>query len=585
MAKMAGDNCITHQAVKAEYYCTQCSASLCAECVFPDAHLLFCSRCRGIAQRLVTLSDEPRFSKENLAEASATLKEIALVLVNHVFLPIAIITMVSAFLFYLLDVRSVYWSGGASLKRIGFFMVMATVLIARYGKVYSKMERQMLYTQLLAFATLLAMLRQTGFGIGFLVNILIIYLVWRLAFGVTNQLNIEEKESKENPGEIRMYGVTRLHHEAMEAKHHLQLPHLHALQRGAIKRSETPIKELRPFFMPVHDPHGNASGAVARLVGLAILFFALGEPILLSGPREVGIRAMMAVIVFLFSAAVVLAAASAVGTYQLVVQDGGKGSLGLVPMKVFLVVVMMVVILALGFTIPGLHYEGSGKIQPPQKIDGQGEVNGKADKEGNTSGERESQDQQHGKGGQGKNGKSKTPDSSGLNTLVNFFTQLGKWLLIPAIIAFIGFVLYALVKLLPMLRGMGLGNWWQKWREKWRSKNNQKQKEIEINPDPIAILSKLPGLPPQEAIMGAYFCLLVFFQQVGYKQVMQLTPYEILTKMPQRLIHVKESARGLIDIYIKTAYSTFQPTEQISKEALKLLLEIKQQLAAATTKA
>jgi len=115
---------------------------------------------------------------------------------RHVIVPAAIITMVAAFLFYLLEVRSVFLGGlgdrETAFKQVGLCFAAATVLIARYGRVHGSAnnENRSVYTVVLAIATLLFMLQASG-AASFVPNVLIIAAVWRFATGVTGALSLE----------------------------------------------------------------------------------------------------------------------------------------------------------------------------------------------------------------------------------------------------------------------------------------------------------------------------------------------------------------------------------------------------------
>ncbi|HEY0410650.1 MAG TPA: hypothetical protein VGE42_10330, partial [Candidatus Dormibacteraeota bacterium] len=54
---------------------------------------------------------------------------------RHVVVPAAIIAMVAALLFYLLEVRAVFLGGGTGFKLVGLCFSAATVLTARYSRV------------------------------------------------------------------------------------------------------------------------------------------------------------------------------------------------------------------------------------------------------------------------------------------------------------------------------------------------------------------------------------------------------------------------------------------------------------------
>ena len=63
---------------------------------------------------------------------------------------------------------------------------------------------------------------------------------------------------------------------------------------------------------------------MARLAGVAFATFALGEPVLLRAAPQTGMRALAAVIVFLFSTGVVLAAGSSLDALRRAERAGGR---------------------------------------------------------------------------------------------------------------------------------------------------------------------------------------------------------------------------------------------------------------------
>ncbi|MCP5047129.1 MAG: hypothetical protein GY940_08145, partial [bacterium] len=460
--------CDTHPHIEAVYQCEQCLRKCCDQCVNPEAHLFFCSYCGANARRIVVIKDEPIRIKETAAAASGLLKSLALRITNHIIVPASIILMVAAFLFYLLDVRSVYLTATDSLKQIGFFFAAATVLIARYGKGETIGERQTLYTGILAVATFFTMMKFSGKGIGIIVNLAVIFVVWKFATAVTDKLDLVEEEKEPEPQSF--FGVERVHHQELERKFNLRRPNRFD-REGKKEKSEKKVPGG-------HDAHGNPSASVARLAVMAVIAFALGEPVLLAGPPEVGQRALAAVIVFLLSTGIVLAASSAAGTFRHTIQSGGKASLGMVPVKICIAIVLLAALLAVGLSVPGIKYQGSGRLKPPPELGGSGSIHGSeknpnmSDSSGKQQQSDTQQQQQSGKGGEGKSKGSgdQAPGKSPFQWLFNFFGSLGKLLMIPLVLFFIGFVIYALFKLWPALKGwrLGMKNRFGKWLEKLR---------------------------------------------------------------------------------------------------------------------
>jgi hypothetical protein len=572
--------CDVHRQVEAEFQCEKCLKHLCSQCINQDAHFFFCRYCGGSAKRIGVINIEAISVKETIAATSALLRGLMVGITSHIIVPAAIIIMVAAFLFYLLEVRSVFLGGSTPLKQIGFCFAAATVLIARYGKVYAIRQRQRIYTGLLAFATFLAMTRFAGGAANFLVNLLVILAVWRFASGLTDSLNIEEEEKKD---EHRLYGVERIKHEELQRKFDLKP------DRYAFKLDQEEEKKHKKFFGiwgKGVDAHGNPSTAVARLAAIAIAAFALGEPFILAGPSEIGLRALVTVIVFLLAAGVVLAAGSTMSTYRHTLKSGGNASLGMVPGKIAIAFFLLFMILAVALTVPGIKYKGSGILQPQQygktteKGKGQEESREQAKSEEEDELKKELEPVENGKQSQ-RSRRSQGGGPSPAESIFGLFAQLGKILLIPVILIFIGIAIFTLIKLGPMLKGMrlGIGDRLRKLLDKLRSffafRRYKDASETLPRKDPLAALERIHTFPPREAILTSYLCLLAFFEKLGHKRLDRLTPYEFLNSMPERLKPLAAPARYLTEVYVSTAYSTDVPTSDDSKKALDALFNLK----------
>lgn len=164
--RIKNPTCDLHPEAEAVYECGNCHKALCSQCVKQDMFLTFCNRCEGSAFRLAKASAS--LSHEGtIPQIVREFKGLALPFISHVIFPAAIILMVGAFLFFLLDVRSVFFSDSVSIRRVAFCFGAATVLIARFGLIYGFKERQMFYTISLAIVTSLVMLRYSSWSTGF----------------------------------------------------------------------------------------------------------------------------------------------------------------------------------------------------------------------------------------------------------------------------------------------------------------------------------------------------------------------------------------------------------------------------------
>jgi len=574
--------CHVHPSEQAVYLCRTCATHLCENCVTQDAHLLFCSNCNNQAERIPTIMDDPASLKETLAETTATLQGLALAITNHIVVPVALIAMVTAVLFYLLDIRSVYLDSGDGLKQIGFFFAVATVLIARYGKIHAVREKQSMYTGALAVATVIAMMRQPGnAGLGTLVNLVIVALVWWFATGISNKLDLVEVDDK--PDEHQLYGVERIQHQEIERKYKLNYNLLSPLQQQQEKIQAS--KKHKPIarFLSGQDLHGNPAAPAAKLSALAVLIFALGEPALLAGPPEIGLRAFAAVVVFMLSAGVVLAAASTAGTFRTTLEAGGKPSPAIVPIRIFLAVLLMVVVLSAGLMVPGLNYKGSGNLQPTGQSDG-------SNKSGSQTNKKPSNQQQDRKGNQGQQGTQRQSQASepqgrsALQTLFNFFATIGKWLLPVLIILFICFILYALFKILPILKESGAGlkerlrQWLARLRGLLRFSGGEKKVSETLPNDPSYLLAGLSALTPRDTVLTAYKCLSDYLERAGHKRIPRLTASEYLGLLPEHLAYLSVPARRLTELYVGIAYSPRSPETAESQAAQEAINEVRQLL-------
>jgi hypothetical protein len=568
--------CRNHPGADAVYQCGNCLETLCEQCVKQDAHWFFCTLCGAQAQRIARKAPRESVSiKENLAPAAEALKGLVSVFTNHILVPAAVIAMVGAFLFYLAEVRTVFLGDSSSLKRVGFLFGAATVLIARYGKTYGQKGRQAIYTGLLGLAAIIALSRYSAGGLNFMVSVVILIAVWRFATGVTNNLDLEEAEKKKD--DYRLYGVERLKHEAVERQYGLK-HEAYTDAPGLERKKKKKKKRKRKGSKKPWDAHGNPSAPVARLVVIALVLFALGEPLILSGPPDIGGRALAYVIIFLLASGIVLAAGSAMGTFRHTVISGGDASLSMVPIKITIGVILLVAIMAVAFTMPGINYEGSGKLQPTQyrttgNTAGQEDnVNEKSRKGGDTRDKPSSERQARSETQRGD----KSPPS-----FIDMLVNLGKVLIFPLIAIMVVIGLFVFIKLLPHLRNarFGILDRLKKLLEKLRRSRAGRKKDDEAavkKKNPLKILKTIQGLPPREAVLGAYECLLAFFEQVGHQRMARLTPYEFLYSLPEQLAYLAGPAGKVTELYVRTAYSRHEPTSADSLETLEALQKVRQ---------
>jgi Domain of unknown function (DUF4129) len=474
---------------------------------------------------------------------------------RHVVVPAAIIAMVAAFLFYLLEVRSVFLGGlgerETAFKQVGLCFAAATVLIARYGRVHGSTsnENRSFYTVVLAIATLLFMVQASG-AASFVPNVLIIAAVWRFATGVTGALSLEgELDALPLPRGPRLYGLERLRFEAFKKKQE---------EKGISWGRNRNLSEKKPAT------HGNPVASVARLAALALLGFAVGEPFLLRAAPEVAERALADVIIFLFATALVLAAGSAAGTLRHTLTAGGRVSAGVLPARLALAAFLSVLVLATALAIPGVHFRGQGELRrttsPGATHPGEGQSDGRQSSDGRS----DTRDAPPG-GNQGETGNAPQtqpqpkgsgqppPPVPGVVPLVNVLGVLGKLLLIPLVLGILLLALFAIRYFRPSF---------PTWRDllarlqAWLRGKLPPPKPRSSTPreDPFEDLWTLNSLAPRDAVLAAYRRLLLALDQAGHPRAERTAPYEHLNALPKRLTPIAEPARTLTDLYVVIAY-------------------------------
>ncbi|MEO6195403.1 MAG: DUF4129 domain-containing protein [Thermoanaerobaculia bacterium] len=471
-------------------------------------------------------------------------------LLHHVVVPAAVIAMVASLLSYLVDVRSAFLGGGPQLKWIGFCFAAATVLIERYRHTQGDHELQGCYTIALSVATVLVMMiepwetRPVGLGER-VANLLIIAAVWRLATGVTRGLSPEEGRPAWKG--MRLYGLERLRAEAWQREK--------AEQTGALP----PDKKKAPVIP------ANPAMSVARLAAFALLLFAVGEPVLLGATPQTGIRALAAVVVFLFATGVVLAAGSGLDALRRAEWAGGLVSPGLVPGRVALAGALLVVVLAAALAVPGLQFQGSGRLRPPM-VHGEGAEADRGDQQAGQAGEISRQ-----------RPPSEQAPRGPAASLIRLLTAAGKWLIIPLVLVLAFAALWALSRLWP-----NLAVWRGRMAERWRGLLNRlatllgrlrrSTRPARRAVDPLANLEILAGLPSRDAVLAAYHRFLDLLESRGYPRPVKSTPYEVLNALPFDFRSLADPARSLTELYVQAAYSG-EPVEPGAREQAIFILK------------
>lgn len=491
-------------------------------------------------------------------------------LTHHAVVPAAVIAMVASLLSYLVDVRSAFLGGGPQLKWIGFCFAVATVLIERYRHTQPDEALQGCYTGALAIATSLVLLIEpwetgpTGLGEK-LANLLIIAAVWRFATKVTQGLSPEVGRPVRTASHL--YGLERLRMEAWQRRR--------AGETGG---------EPKPPKMSAIPP--NPAAAVARMAALALLAFALGEPVLLDAAPQTGVRALAAVIVFLFATGVVLSAGSGLDALRRAERGGGWVSPRLVPSRLAVSALLLAMVLAAALAVPGLRFQGIGRLRPPV-AHGRGEERDRGYQEADQAGKllnrprdqdpsREGRVEQGDPGGRRRSQENSAFGGGAAVSLVRLLAAVGKWLIVPLVLALLGAGLWALARLWPHLTG-----WRKRMGERWRHllgrlaglfQRFRRRPERAAAADPLANLEELEALPPREGVLAAYLRFLALLESRGHPRPARSTPYEVLQALPPDLRHLADEARGLTDLYVQAAYSG-EPIEPGARERAVFILK------------
>jgi hypothetical protein len=520
---------------------------------------------------------------------------------EHVVIPAAIIAMVAALLFYLLELREVLFGPGAALKQIGFCFVAATVLIARYGRANARAnqedlyfdpdsfpgERQELYSGCLATATLLAMIARSGSFGSIVFNLGMIALVWRFASRLTRSLSFEPQQAPAKEGQL--YGLERLRVERL----------LKSEGESGVAKPSVASRKTGKGGSKGRDAHGNRSGPLARLILLALLTFALGEPLLVKAPAIIGQRAMAEVVIFLFAAALLLAAGSAAGSLRHVRRAKGLTSPYILPSRMAIGGLLAALVLALAMALPGTSFQGRGEARPATDAETQRSSHGQSsiasDSDFNLQNgqakEAKPADQEKRERGKGKqeNGEPKGEKqaqnqlslSGPMGSLLAWLRSLGRLLLPFAVLIFILAGLYVAFRQRTRLFSFvaqavrSLRNF---WTSLW-SRFGRKKKKLKVaKGDPFANLESLAAMPPRRAVLTAYERLLQAFEQAGHARFERQTPEEFLASIPGRLHRLKPPAANLTALYLLAAYSPAEPPPGAGESALEYLRNLGQHL-------
>lgn len=578
--------CARHRDALASFRCGGCQSDLCMDCV-DEGRLVICRLC---GERAHPLADDPGAKIATpLGDGAVLYREQGAddgpeaperwrddpvtLLIHHGVVPVATIAMITALLFYLVDVRSIFLAGSGSLKWLGLCFVTATVLIARYGKMSGSGERQGCYTTALLGATLLAVVvapweRSSPGPVHLVFNLLIMLGIWRFAGAVTRGLSLEGIHARRRGRQL--YGLERLAFE----------------EAGASSPSVVGGRGRGGDVDGGGDePPERPGRSVVRLAALGLLVFALLEPALLSGTTEVVRRALGAMVVFLLAAGVVLAASSSVETLRLVRRRRGRVKTTVLSGRVALAALAMVVLVAVTLTSPGITTRGrgenTGSDATPGLWDMASDRGPKSDQTGSPDGGELADAVERGGSERGPAQDQGSAAAEGTvaagQGMLDALGSLGRLLRWPAILLAIVIVVLALFRLWPLLadwrQGLGEGwrGWWQKLMARLRSSPRARSRGEPPPEDPWTGLGALANLPPREAVLEAYRRFLLALELVGFEREERLAPYELVVVVARWRRAAEPAVRRLTDLYVAAAFGEAEIPAADRVEALKAL--------------
>lgn len=496
----------------------------------------------------------------------------SLALLNGVMVPASIIVMMSALLFFLIEVRGVLLPGGGILSWVGACFIVATVLIARFGKLYGDASRLWLYQSALFGVTFLAALSfespagglAGAFSSAWLQLPLwgiILGSVWWLSTSITRQLSLEDDAAQLNATTSRLSPPS--------PDTHLQLsPKTEWHKYAFLNRILSLSNRLRGHTQT--DLHGNPARPIGRLILLGLACFALGEPILLQGPPEAGIPAMRDMVLFLLAAGMLMSTASSVGMVRRIAARDGDVSLGVVPARLGSAALLMVVVLSLGLLLPGVRYVGTGTVAPSGWILPEAEKEQKSSlksKDGKLHDKTQSGDGDEALRQPDEGRSSAPPLDSGPSAppsseLLNSLAGLGGMLIKPLL-----FLVFLLVPLFLWRQRSSLPNLFaalrrtasallDDLRSAWRLLlPGRAEPSSPPVPDPFAGIEALEQLPPNEAVQALYARVFTLAEALGSPPPPGRTPGEFLLHLPLKLRGARTALEALTTLYVQAAYS------------------------------
>jgi len=519
--------CALHPFSEATHYCTGCERPLCEEC---GSRLSYCGSC---GQAVLRFGEERGehwvdnlFDKamEHYGEGDP-MAAITL----HAIIPAAIIGMVYSLLFYLLLIRSLFFGNTGSLQWIGFLFVMATVLTARYGRTRNDKTTQAAYSLVMLAATGMALVARSDSSAAAISSMILLGVVWLYATGVTYALSLEGKGEK------------------------------------------------------------STHGAVVPVVGLgifAMVVFAIGEPFMLNAPPDVAIQAILAIIMFLLTTGLVLAAASTTSQARRAFRAGGDVALRVMPLRIGVAAVVVLVLMTIALSIPGVRYSGSGRLGlAPDEILQQRRFSLGSDPSAGMLGNELVDGLPWGWLSGFESLTTATGQGAAAMAVVKFMQYAGAVLLLVAVIAVIAFAVQQRADVLGKL-GPTINRYLAWLRAKFAGRLPAWAKRSAGGPgrriiDPFADLDGLRARPAREAVVEAYLRSTVLLDGLGHPRPPAATPYDLLGSLPERLSHLSDPLTEITGLYVRAAYSNQEMGAADRDGAVSTLVAMRDRLATA----
>jgi len=456
---------------------------------------------------------------------------------EHLVVPAAAVGLLVGLMHHAIAVREAFVAGGSRLRLLSVCLVAAVVLIVRYGRVHRDPSRQLLYVFAVAGMGTIGVLAQPergGFvptGVGGPVLLVLFAGAWFLAARLAGTLAL--RPPAPSPGAAAQRTAQRIaEFQAARREPNLADPLANLAPAGAGRAAtpwtpaDAPASESggaapsggeptpggaapsrRPAWLDrlwleltgAHGPQDVSRPArdIARLLAPALLLFVGGGAALSFARPAIAARGQLHMLMALGCAAVLLAAASALGTFRELRERGGAVSLAVVPARVALGGALAAVVLLGTLGLPTMRWAGTDAIEQVQS-------------EG--AGDRASSDPDaraaEGRGSKGEPQAKRAPAIGALGSLAGLLK----------ILAFALGGLMVLVGLAAAAAGL---------RPRLRSPNPSATPPARPRPS----IARLAGLADDQIVPAAYALFLDAADVAGHPKAPRTTPRQFLAQL------------------------------------------------------